>query len=198
MALAGTRRSHVRRRWSSSRSASRRVVVSVLEDVVGVSQRLAGLPRRGGRLRGRVGNLGGRRGRRSAPSSSTTTSSRSPSTPSRSAIPVSCSASSCSCSWGSSWASSRRCSAPGPRWRWPVSGRRGRCSASPESSRPRESTEQALGQIADVLRTEAGMQRVWIGFGSEPSKERLALGHLPGSAAPGGHPGPHSSAEARG
>ena len=38
----------------------------------------------------------------------------------------------------------------------------------------RESTPQALAQIAEALRVEAGMSRVWMAFGPEPAKERLA------------------------
>jgi two-component system sensor histidine kinase KdpD len=43
----------------------------------------------------------------------------------------------------------------------------------------RESTDQALAQIAEVLRTEAGMQRIWVGFGPDPSTERLAADTSP-------------------
>ena len=38
----------------------------------------------------------------------------------------------------------------------------------------RESTGQALAQIAEALRAEAGMRRVWMAFGTDPSKERVA------------------------
>ena len=38
----------------------------------------------------------------------------------------------------------------------------------------RESTPQALAQIADALRIETGMDRVWVGFGPKPANERVA------------------------
>jgi two-component system sensor histidine kinase KdpD len=43
----------------------------------------------------------------------------------------------------------------------------------------RESTERALGQIAEVLCSEAGLQRVWVGFGPEPAKERITADTAP-------------------
>jgi two-component system sensor histidine kinase KdpD len=43
----------------------------------------------------------------------------------------------------------------------------------------RESTAQALAQIARVLREEAGMDRVWMGFGVDPATERLATDTAP-------------------
>ncbi len=38
----------------------------------------------------------------------------------------------------------------------------------------RESTAEALAQIADVLRAETGMDRIWVGFGADPTSERVA------------------------
>ncbi len=38
----------------------------------------------------------------------------------------------------------------------------------------RDSTARALAQIADELRTETGMDRVWIAIGAEPALERVA------------------------
>jgi two-component system sensor histidine kinase KdpD len=38
----------------------------------------------------------------------------------------------------------------------------------------RESTPQALAQIAEALRLEAGMDRVWVAFGADPAIERIA------------------------
>jgi two-component system, OmpR family, sensor histidine kinase KdpD len=38
----------------------------------------------------------------------------------------------------------------------------------------RSSTDAALAQIAESLRDEAGMARIWVGFGPEPSSERVA------------------------
>lgn len=38
----------------------------------------------------------------------------------------------------------------------------------------RESTPEALAQIADVLRAETGMDRIWVGFGPDPTAERVA------------------------
>ena len=43
----------------------------------------------------------------------------------------------------------------------------------------RESTEKALAQIAEVLRAEAGMERVWVAFGAEPARERIAADTAP-------------------
>jgi two-component system sensor histidine kinase KdpD len=38
----------------------------------------------------------------------------------------------------------------------------------------REATEAALAQLVGTLRDEAGMRRVWIGFGADPATERVA------------------------
>lgn len=38
----------------------------------------------------------------------------------------------------------------------------------------RESTTEALAQIADVLRVETAMDRIWVGFGADPMTERVA------------------------
>jgi two-component system sensor histidine kinase KdpD len=43
----------------------------------------------------------------------------------------------------------------------------------------RESTDAALVQIAAAVRTETGMDRVWFGFGPEPSRERVVADTSP-------------------
>ncbi len=51
----------------------------------------------------------------------------------------------------------------------------------------RASTREALLQIATVLRDEAGLERVWIAFGSDPAGEHVAADTAPGprAATPG-------------
>ena len=44
----------------------------------------------------------------------------------------------------------------------------------------RESTDAALAQIAEALRSEAGMSRVWVGFGPDTGRERPAADTDPG------------------
>lgn len=48
----------------------------------------------------------------------------------------------------------------------------------------RSSTDAALAQIAESLRDETGMARIWVGFGPEPSSERIAADTSPDPRPP--------------
>ena len=48
----------------------------------------------------------------------------------------------------------------------------------------RSSTDAALAQIAESLRGETGMARIWVGFGHEPSSERVAADTSPDPRPP--------------
>ena len=135
-------------------------------------QCLRGLPRRRRSDRAGGWHCSGRLPQRSLPSSCTTSSSPSRATRSRSANPRSGSASSCCCSSASSSGSSRPSSGrgpkrPGPRARGPRPFQVSRALAT------RKGTGTVLPAIADILRTEARMDRVWIALGPDGS-ERVA------------------------